>query len=246
MKRLIALAATAVLTACGGGGGSDAVVTPVPAAASAEGFWNGTITGGYGASVAILENGETWGIYTSGNSLVGAVYGQTSSNNPALTGSGSSFNFLTRQSGSGTYTGSFVPKSSINFTTNDGAKFTGSYGTTYEQPALLSDLAGTYTGFGVTGTTSAQSTPITISTGGAISGSVVSGNLSCSASGTATPRASGKNIFDVQLTFSGNFCALGNGATTAGVAYYDAVNREIGVMTLNSAKTDGLVYIGKR
>lgn len=245
MKRLIALAATAVLTACGGGG-SDAVVTPVPAAASAEGFWNGTITGGYGASVAILENGETWGIYTSGNSLVGAVHAQTTSNNLVLTGSGSSFNFLSRQSGSGTYSGSFVPKNSINFTTNDGTKFTGSYGTTYEQPASLADLAGTYSGFSVTATTGAQSIPVTISAGGTISGSVVSGNLSCSASGTATPRASGKNIFNVQLSFSGNFCALGNGATTAGVAYYDAVNREIGVMTLNSAKTDGLVYIGKR
>lgn len=244
MKRLIALAATAVLTACGGGG-SDAVVTPA-STASAEGFWNGTISGGYSASVAILENGETWGIYTSGNSLVGAVYGQTSSNNSALTGSGSSFNFLSRQSGSGTYSGSFIPKNSINFTTNDGTKFTGSYGTSYEQPASLADLAGTYSGFSITATTGAQSIPVTISAGGAISGSVVSGNLSCSASGTATPRASGKNIFDVQLSFSGNFCALGNGATTAGVAYYDATNHEIGVMTLNSAKTDGLVYIGKR
>ena len=231
-----------------GGGGSDGDSTsPVIATIrSAEGFWNGTITGGYNASVAILENGETWGIYTSGNSLIGAVHGQTSSDSPTLTGSGSFFNFVLRQSGSGTYSGNFIPKTSINFTTNGGDTFTGSYGTIYDQPASLTDLAGTYSGFSITGTTAAQSIPVTISAGGAISGSIVSGNLSCSASGTATPRASGKNIFNVQLTFTGNFCALGNGATTSGIAYFDKTSKQLGVMTLNPAKSDGLVYIGTR
>lgn len=217
-----------------------------PVSNTAQGFWSGTLTGGYNADVAILENGETWGIYTSGNSLVGAVYGQTSSTGASLTGTGSFFNFVLRQSGSVTYSGSVTQKSAINFTTNDGEKFTGSYGVAYDQPASLTDLAGAYTGFSVTGTTGAQAIPVNISANGAIAGTVVSGNLSCSATGTATPRASGKNIFDVRLAFSGNFCALGNGTTTTGIAYYDASSRQIGVITLNAAKTDGLIYIGTR
>ncbi|MFZ4479047.1 MAG: hypothetical protein ACOYNZ_04030 [Rhodoferax sp.] len=239
MKRLMLLTAIAAMTACGGGGGGSNTTAPVNG--TAEGFWNGTITGGYSASVAILENGETWGAYSSGNSLVGAIYGQTSSSDASLSGSGSFFNFVRRQSGAGTYTGSVSPKSTINFTTNGGDRFTGNYSATYDQPASLASLAGSYSGFSVTGTTSAQSTPIVISSTGAISGVA----LGCTATGTAKPRASGKNIFDVQLSFSGT-CALGNGASTSGIAYYDVTTRQVGVITLNSSKTDGLIYLGTR
>jgi hypothetical protein len=65
----------------------------------------------------------------------------------------------------------------------------------------------------------------------------------CSVSGTILPRASGKNVFNVSSTFTGNLCALGNGTTTTGVATLDSttgVNR-LFIMTLNGAKTDGYV-----
>lgn len=68
----------------------------------------------------------------------------------------------------------------------------------------------------------------------------------CSAAGTAVPRPSGKNIFNITITFTGTNCALGNGAVTTGVAYYDAVNRQVLVMALNSAKTDGFIYVGTK
>lgn len=240
MKRLTALAAAAFLTACGGGGGGETAAT-----GTAEGFWNGTV-GGYNASLAILENGETWGLYTSAGSLVGALYGNTSSSGTSLTGSGSSFNFVDRTSGSGTYTGSVAQKNTLSLTTNDGTKFVGNYSAAYDQKASLVNLAGTYTGFSVTATTPAQTVPVTISVNGEISASFVSGNLSCTASGTVTPRSSNKNIFNVQVTFTGNYCALGNGTTTTGIAYYNTATREIGVMTLNGAKSDGFVYVGVR
>ena len=106
----------------------------------------------------------------------------------------------------------------------------------------MANLADTYTGYGLTGKISAQAIPVTIGS----SGSISAGNSSCSASGTATPRASGKNIFDIKMTFAGNFCALGNGAVTNGIAYYDISTKQVAVLALNSSKTDGFIYAGVR
>lgn len=252
MKKLLTLAAVAALSACGGGGGGDAGAPVAPPTAvvnasnTAQGIWDGTLTGGFNASVAILENGETWGIYSSGNTLVGAVYGQTTSTNTTFAGNGLGFDFAQRRSESGTYTGNVSPKSTISFVTNDGTRFSGSYDTAYDQPASLANLAGSYSGFAVTGTTQNPLLRVSISANGAINASVTSGNLSCAATGTATPRASGKNIFDIRLNFTGGFCDPSVGATASGIAFYDVASRQIGVMALNPAKTDGLIYIGTR
>jgi hypothetical protein len=75
-------------------------------------------------------------------------------------------------------------------------------------------------------------------------GAISSTGATCSASGTAKPRSSGKNVFDVSITFTGTNCALGNNTVTTGVGYYDAATRQVLVMALNSAKTDGFIYVG--
>ena len=230
----------ALLVGCGGGGGGSA-----PVSGSAEGFWNGTATGGYTTSIAVLDNGETWGLYGSGGSLAGALYGQTVVNGTALSGTGTSFNFVTRTSGTGSYSGTVTAKSSLSLTSG-ATTFAASYDSTYDQAATLSALAGTYTGYALTGTIAAQTTTVTVTSGGLISSSYVSGNLSCSTSGTATPRAGGKNVYNVQLTFTGNYCALGNGTTVSGVGTFNAPNKQVIVMTLNGGKTDGLMFVGQR
>lgn len=97
---------------------------------------------------------------------------------------------------------------------------------------------GTYTGWAVTGAIAPQATTVVVDANGNISSSFVSGSLSCTTSGTATPRASGKNVFNLQLTFTGNSCALGNGIVVTGVATYDSVNRQLIAMGLNSVKSD--------
>ncbi|WP_296162499.1 hypothetical protein [Rhodoferax sp.] len=232
------------MSACGGGGGDGTTTTPTTA--SAEGFWSGTTSNGTQASLAILENGETWGLYGNSSSVKGAVYGMTSTSGTTLSGSGTGFNFVTRTSGSGTFTGSVSTKGTINFNVSDGTQFTGTYDTSYDQPASLANLAGSYTGWAVTGTTSPQTTTVVVDVNGNISSSFVSGSLTCTTSGTATPRASGKNIYNLQLTFTGNFCALGSGTVVTGVATYDSVNRQLIAMGLNSAKSDGLIFLGTR
>ena len=239
MKRLTALAAAAVLTACGGGGSDGtSTTTPTPVAATAEGFWSGTASTGPQVQLAILENGETWGFYTVQGSLAGALYGNTTSNGTSVSGSGLDFYGGTVKAGN--YSGSFSAKNTINLTLASGTStstFAGKYSTAYDQPASLANLAGTFAGYGLTGKTSTQAISVTISS----SGNISAGNSSCSASGTATPRASGKNIFDIKMTFAGNLCALGNGAVTNGIAYYDTSTKQVVVLALNASKTDGFI-----
>lgn len=243
--RLLAIGVlSALVVACGGGGGGgESATTPVVATSTAEGIWNGTTSSGQTAAVVVLENGETWGLYASGSSIVGALYGATTSSGTAVTGSGRDFNIPTRTVGAGSYSGTYSAKSTIRLTTSGGVVFNGTYSTDYDQAASLAAVAGNFTGTGVSGNSPVQSASVAVSSSGTIT---VPASLGCSASGTATARPSGKNIFNVVVTFSGTTCALGNGATTQGIAYYDSTNRRIFVMAMNSAKSDGFIYVGNK
>jgi hypothetical protein len=61
-----------VLTACGGGGGGGG---GSPSVNTAEGLWQGPSSTGATVTVAVLENGESWGGATVGNTLVSALAG---------------------------------------------------------------------------------------------------------------------------------------------------------------------------
>jgi hypothetical protein len=233
----MAMAASAFLVGCGGGGDS----TPTTAN-TGEGFWNGSSSTGVNVSLAILETGETWGIYTSNDAIVGALKGATTFNGNQLTGAGTDFNIPSRSVNQGSYSGTFSSKNSISVKTSNGSTFSGTYVSAYDQPASLSTVAGSFSGSGVTGNTTAQASIVGITSAGVVTSS---GN-GCTASGQTKPRASGKNIFDLTITFTGTNCALGNGAVTTGIAYYDAANRQLLAMALNSAKTDGFIFIGNK
>lgn len=242
-RKIAAIAVALLLTACGGGGTDDSAGGPSGPSGSAEGFWSGTLASGVAVSAAILENGETWGVYTSGNLIVGALYGQTSSSGTTLSGTGTAFDVASRSSSNGTYSGTFTPKSTIRINSSDGGVFSGTYGTKYDQPALLSSVSGSFTGQGVSGNSTVQSIPLSIAADGTVT---VTGTLGCAAAGSLTPRATGKNIFNVSVTFTGTNCALGDGAVTTGVGYYDVDTKRLLVLALNAAKTDGFIYIGSK
>lgn len=243
-----ALVAATLVTACGGGDGDDSSApapspapSPAPAATSAEGFWTGKSAAGYDVYLAVLENGDTWGVFTSGGALYGALQGKTTSAAGTVSGSGREFNLAQNSVTSGSYGGTYTAKTQIDVRLSNGTTFKGAYSANYDQPASLSALAGTYRGFGVSTGAPVQSIPVTISASGAISAPP---SLGCTISGSAAPRASGKNIFDLRISFSGTSCTLGNGATVTGVGYYEG--GELIAMGLLPSQTAGFIYSGRK
>ena len=242
MFRIAVLAATVALVACGGGGGGNVAAVPAVAAASAEGFWTGTASTGAQVSLVILETGETWGLYGSASSIGGAFYGNTTVNGTSVSGSGSDFNLTSRTVVAGNFTGTVATKATLNISTSLGTTLNATYDTSYDQSASLASLAGTYSGQAVTSGTAPQSTTVTISALGAVS----SVGLGCAANGTATPRPTGKNVFNISVTFTGASCALGNGAVVTGVGSFNPASRQLISMAMNAAKSDGFIYVGTR
>ena len=236
-----ALIAATLLTACGGGSDDSSTPAPPPAATSVEGFWTGKSSTGWDVALAVLENGETWGVYTSNGAIYGALQGNTTSSGGTLTGSGREFDLRSGQIASSTYSGTYTAKTKIDIRSPSGVTIAGIYSTAYDQPATLSALAGTYTGSGVSTGAPVQSITVTISATGTITSP---SSLGCSASGPVTPRSSGKNIFDLRITFSGANCALGNGATVSGVAYYEGGT--LLAMGLLPSQTAGFIFRGRK
>jgi hypothetical protein len=245
----LTLFVSALFAGCGGGSGGGGGGSSTPAAPSAlattttaEGFWSGPASTGTNVSLVVLETGETWGVYSLGNAVVGALHGSTTSSGTTLSGAGSDFNIPARTVTPGTFTGTFAAKSTISVTTSLGAVFNGTYGNAYDTAASLTSVAGSFSGSGVTATTSAQTVGVGISSLGVISAT----GIGCSAAGTAAPRSTGKNVFNVTVTFTGSSCVLGSGTVTTGVAYYDVASRQLLVMALNAAKTDGFLYLASK
>ena len=246
MKYLTPLLFSFTLVACGGGeheGGSSAgVLTLTSATATAQGYWSGSNAAGQNVLLAILDNGEVWGVYTSNKLPVGGLQGSVAYAGNTLSGVGYDFNTALSSVSRTSYTGSFVASSTISVTTTAGSVLTAKYDAGYDQSPSMANLAGTFTGGGVTGTGASPFSVITVSALGTITGT----SAGCALAGTAVARPSGKNSFDVSLAFSGSACALGNGTTANGFAYYDATARQLISMSLNGAKTDGFIYSGTK
>lgn len=244
LARYSALAAAAFLAACGGGSGggseSDGGMPPTQTS-SAEGFWTGKASSGFDVNMAVLDNGETWGIYASGGVIYGALHGQTTASNGTLTGSGRDFDLSSGEIVSSSYSGTYASQSNINVRLANGTTFTANYAATYDQPASLSALAGTYTGHGVATGAPVQAMPVTITSSGTIT---MPPSLGCAASGTVAPRAGGKNVFNLSVTFNGASCVLGNGATVFGVAYYES--GKLLAMGLLPSKVAGFIFTGQK
>lgn len=233
------------LVACGGDGG-DASNTPEKAV-SAEGFWYGQTSEGVPVSLAILEDGSTWGLYAddgsfSGYVALGALVGTTRAEGNRLSGEGKEFDLIYGGVEQGDFAGTFTPRDSMSVELSGGQTFSAEYDDDYDRPASLTELEGTYSGRAATGL-GWQGVAIDVSSSGQI---VMDADASgCSATGQATPRPSGKNVFDLSVTFSGSSCALGDGGTVSGIAYPNTEDDVLLAMALNSDETDGFVYIGE-
>jgi hypothetical protein len=236
-KYTLAATAVAVLSACGGGGSGGAASNVDP-----QGIWAGPASTGYTVNAVVLETGETWGVYTSGSTIYGALYGSAAVNGSSISINGTDFNFLTNSSAAGTLTGTVAAKSSMSLRgTNVTVPLT--YQSTYDTPATAAAAMGTWSFIGRSGAYSLIPGSITIDG----SGRFVLNQTNCVTTGSIVPRSGGKNIFNISLSSSGVGCAVGQ-STLSGVTYLDTsvTPNKFLALALTSSKSDGLIVIGTK
>lgn len=238
-RKVIYALLASLLSACGGGGAGSSSSAPSP---TVEGFWQGPSSTGYTVSLVVLEDGQTWGMYSSGNLIYGALFGSTTSSGGKLSGTGTDFYFPTSLAQTASFSGSYVAKSNLTVATSLGTTFTGAYSNIYDTPASLSAVAGAFAGYGRGATSGTYYLSMTVSSAGALSLTTPQ----CSSAGSLMPRSSGKGIFDYQLTFAGTSCPFRNVGTVSGVAHFDSVAKSIYLLGLNAYRTDGFFFVGSR
>jgi hypothetical protein len=251
-----ALLTLTFLAACGGGGGggigssdqqsgqSDSAEIQGPQ--SAEGYWSGTSSTGTSIHLAVLENGESWGIYTStqGSSVLGAIQGQTQTEGAVLTGSGRTYSFTSEGFSTGSLKAQVKTKNSLVANSFAGFSATLAYNAGYDVRATLSDLAGRYLIFGRSDRDIIIPSHVDISMQGEFSNF----ENGCTRVGQYTPRASGKNIYNFTVSFSGTCTSFASGTRLQGIAFLDksVIPHRLRSLSLNAEKTDGMVIIGTK
>lgn len=236
--KLSSLLMSLALTACGGGGGGGSTVN-----ADAQGYWSGPASTGYTVNAVVLETGETWGIYSSGSTIYGALYGAATTNGNNVSITGADFNFVSNTSASGTLSGPITAKSSMSLTSTNGVSVPLTYSSTYDTAATAAAATGTWAFIGRSGLYSLAPGSITIDGSGAFT----LNQTNCTTVGTLVPRPGGKNVYNLNLTASGSSCVAGQ-SSMAGVAYIDTsvTPNKFVSLALTPNKNDGVVVIGTK
>lgn len=247
IRSFATLAVASALSACGGGGGNSSAAPPPPDLGTSEGLWGGTTGTNRTIAGLVLDDGHYWFIYTAvGNNAVigGAVEGSSTSSSGNFNSSdGLNFNLegqgITGFTLAGTYTKKSKLGGTLTYTGGTTDTFTSTYNTDYDLTPSIATVAGTYSGSGIAIGGSVELVTVTISSVGAITGMGAGG---CSFTGTASLHAKG-NVYDVSITFGGGVCVAGTG-TVAGVAHYDASQKQLISAALNSGRTSGFLFEG--
>lgn len=246
---LTSLFSVLLVAGCGGGGDSGTSTGP-----SAEGVYGGTLTGSTSSAfqLLVLENGDFWSMYGTSTPttffVAGFVQGTGTSNNgsftssnakdfgfsPALAGTISATYNATTPSISGT-----VSATGGTVTFNGGAIAGSLYN--YNTAAMVSTISGAWSLTELDG----SSLALTVATNGAFTARSSDG---CNFSGTVTPRSSGKNVFNVALTFGAAPCGLpGQAATGIAVAYPLSSGRtQLIVAAVDGTRNFGAAAFGTR
>ena len=257
-----ALGLSALLAGCGGGGGGGttaaSTATTTAATAAAEGVYTGSTSTGSVFDTVVLDDGTYYAIYgtngASGLTVNGFVQGQGTSGATTFTSSNLRDFTYTGSTLSGTLSATYTPGVSVSGTVTESSgssTFTGnvpqSSSYVYNTPADINTVSGNWTANTLQGAGAPVS--LTINTNGTFSGA--QGN--CSFSGTLTPRASGKNIFDVTVNFGPTPCVLANGtASGIGLSYLTTnsatqqTTRQLLVAVVDPTRQYGTLLFGQR
>lgn len=259
IKPLFTLAAVAALTACGGGTDGPPSATTV-STFTPEGHWTGTTNNGWAFNMAILEDGQTWGLYYSGSTIFGAITGKSTWTTNTYAGTGTEFVLPARSLVDSKFSGTFTRKANLTVQSSGGVAVNTSFSPSYDQPASLTAAKGVYSGPGATAKTIVTTQLLTVADNGAITGS----SPNCSLSGVLIPRASGKGVFNVFLDRTGTNCIPSTltpppstTTTFQGLAFYDAADRRLLIVSTNSKTEtsgtttttkveDGFFFVGSR
>jgi hypothetical protein len=252
MKSVLALVAAASLVACGGG--SDTPAAPSSTGPSAEGVWSGALVGSTSNAfeLLVLENGEYWGLYGTNASNVfyvnGFLQGSGTSTNGSFTSSNTrDFGFAPAVAGSVTATYntatpsiSGTATSALGSITFSGGAIAGSL-YTYSTPASLSTITGAWSLTDLGG----EGVSLNVAANGALTANSSGG---CTMTGSVLPRPSGKNVFNVALTFGPAPCDLaGQNVSGIAVAYPTATGAtELVVAVIDGTRTYGTTAFGTR
>lgn len=248
------LALVASLGACGGGGGGGTTTTTSASGPTAEGVYGGTLTGSTSSAfqLLVLENGEYWAMYGNNSSSAflvrGFLQGSGASNSGAFTSANAKdFGFAPALGGTvnATYnaaapsiSGSFaISGQTVGF--NGGAIQGSTYN--YAAAASLPSVAGSWSLVALNG----EQITLVVQNSGAFS---ATGSSGCNFSGTVAPRPSGKNVFNVTLTFGPSPCALPNQAATGIALTYPltAGGTQLIVSVVDGTRTYGSAAFGSR
>ena len=253
IRYLGAWSMTALLAACGGGGGDSASVPVVAVASPLAGGWEGTSSSGDGLQAMILEDGRMWvvdGTQVSGTLFVsGLTRGTLTTSGTAVSAADLRMHDLgTGAVAAGTLSGTFTAGTRITATvTSGGASATvqlaPAAATTYnyDSAATLAAVAGNWPGFfsNDTGT-------VVVAANGGFTSTTASG---CKVSGTVLPRASGKNVYDVTVSFGTAACNVPVGTTAAGNAIITNLTggaRQLAIAVATSDGANAGVFFGQR
>jgi len=243
IKHMTAIVLATFLVACGGGGDTPTVNT-------AEGFWSGPASKGfwdgrsdvYTVSLAVLENGESWGVSYSGSEIYGALNGTATGSGITISASENDFNFWKGTAGTGTFSGTVAAKSKIDAVSNSGGTVSLTYNSDYDKSPSATNLAGNYTATGQSNSTTFTAGNTTITS----AGTFTLGDGVCTARGTLSPRTSGKNVYNFALNFVGApDCVFANGTMMVGIGFLDTTTTPFRLLAvgLKSDKSNGIVYL---
>jgi hypothetical protein len=251
---MVACVLPALLMACGGGGdgtSAGAAATPAPVAGAAQGIYIGTTSDGREIDTIVLENDQFYTMYgntvANGFLVAGFVQGDGKSNNGKFTSTNavdsSSNNTRVAASVNATYTpgvnltGSLVESAgTVNFSSTPIAPSV----INYNSAANLADIAGNWNLTSLRG----FPTTFTISSTGALSAS----SSGCIFSGSITPRASGKNVFDVSIDFGPAPCLIPNQSIKGIAVDYVTTSgqRQLIVAGIDNTRLNTAAFFGVR
>jgi len=240
------------IAACGGGGGGGGSVSPpAPVVGAAQNIYVGNTADGREIYTIALENDQFYAMYghTVGNAFLvsGFVQGDGASNNGVFSATNgvdsNANNTRTAATINATYAvgvnlnGTIVePSGSVGFTSAPIAASLLNYNT----PAKLSDIAGHWNVTSLRGFASS----FDIGTTGTFTGT----SSGCSLSGSFTPRASGKNVFDMTMSFGPAPCQIPNGTIKGMAIDYVATSgqRQLIVAGIDTTRINTAAFFGAR